>query len=170
MPTARPVAPLARELTVAAAGTALVAAGGLAAALATIDGPLRGVLLFVVSAAVVGATQAARAAWIGHAPAPAVADGAPVERRADTIRRHVVILVPAAVLVGVCVVVGGGLGALIAGVVAGTAAGDARALNVARRREGRDGAVLLRELGGHPFAGPRRPLYIRSRSESTLFT
>jgi hypothetical protein len=127
------------------------------------------VLLFAVGAIIVGTAMWFRAGWVGTAEAPAVAPER-VERPRETVQRHVVVAVPAAVTVGVCLALGTGLGALVAGVVAGTAAGEVRALRLARAREGREGGELLRELGPHPFAAPRRPLYIRSRSASTSST
>ncbi|MEQ9093382.1 MAG: hypothetical protein RLN63_04695, partial [Miltoncostaeaceae bacterium] len=59
---------------------------------------------------------------------------------------------------------------IVAGVLTGTALGEMRARALAGRRETADGGELVRELGPHPFAGPRRPLYTRPRSDSTLAT
>ena len=147
-----------------------VAAGGLAASLVLIDGPLRALVLFAVSTAVVGLTGALRGGWIDEAAAPAVPPGTPVEGRRDTVQRTLVILLPACALIAACLPLAVGLAALIAGVVAGTGIGDLAGARRARRREAAAATTLYRELGGHPFAGPRRPLYTRPRSASTLST
>ncbi len=170
MPPARPVAPLSRELATAATAFLGVGAGGLVAALALIDNPVRALMLFATSALVVGAAMSMRAGWILVAPAPAGPGDVRVETRRDTVQRHVVVALPAVIMVAVCLVLGVGLGALVAGVVAGTGAGDLAGLRLARRREAHDGGLLLRELGGHPFANPRRPLYIRSLRANTFST
>lgn len=166
----RPVAPLARELRNVGGGLLAVGAAGLAASLAVIDGPLRALLLFAVAAAVVSAAGVVRGGWIDEAAAPAVLPGATFERPRDTAQRTAVIVLPACVLIGACLPVAAGLAALIAGVVAGTGVGDLAGVRRVRRREEASGAALYRELGGHPFAGPRRPLYTRPRSASTLST
>lgn len=170
MQPARPVAPLVRELTTAGAGFAAAGVVGLAAAIVVIDAPIRALALWATSAAVVGAAMALRAGWIDAAPAGPCPAGTRVESRRDTLQRHAVVMAPALVAVAVCLPLATGLGALIAGMVAGTGAGDLRGARVARRREDRERTTLVRELGGHPFAGPRRPLYILERSASTFRT
>lgn len=170
VPPARPVSPLAREVTAAAAGQATLAAGGLTAALITVDGLPRALILWAVTTLVVGAAQAARAGWLASEPAPAVPAAARCERPGDTVRRTVVVLVPAVALQVAALLVGAGLGAIVAGVLTGTALGELRGRALVRRREAGGDGELLRELGGQPFAGPRRPLYTRPRSDSTLAT
>ena len=167
---ARPVAPLVREQSYMGTGHAVVGVGGLALALATIDGPLRGVILFAVAAAVVGLAGWLRQGWIATAEAPPASASAARETARDTRRRTAVVVAPAALLIGGAFLVGGGLAALAAGVVAGTAAGELRGARVAHRRGVADGVDLWRELGPHPFAGPRRPIYLVPRSASTLRT
>lgn len=151
-------------------GLLTVGATGLAASLVLIDGPLRALLLFAVSGTVVGVTGALRGGWIDDETAPSVPPGTAVEGRRDTIQRTLVILLPACALIVACLPLAVGLAALIAGVVAGTGVGDLAGARRAQRRERDTGATLYRELGGHPFAGPRRPLYTRPRSASTLST
>jgi hypothetical protein len=154
----------------AGAAQGALGAAGLAAAVAVIDAPLRAVLLFAVAAGVIGGASALRAAWIADAPAPAAAPGARTESVADTRRRTAVVGAPALALLIAALVVGGGLGALTAGVLAGAAAGELRGARLAGRREATSECELWRELGPHPFAGPRRPLYTRPRRASTLRT
>lgn len=166
----RPVAPLVRELHFAGGGLLVVGLGGLVSSLLLIDGPLRALLLFAVSGTTLGVTGALRCGWIDEVTAVAVPPGAALERRRDTVQRTAVILLPACVLIAACLPLAVGLAALIAGVVAGTGVGDLAGARRARRREQATGSVLYRELGGHPFAGPRRPLYTRPRSASTLST
>lgn len=168
--SARPVAPLVRELRSVGGGLLVVGVGGLAASVVLIDGPLRALLLFAVSGTALGVTGVLRGGWIDEAAAPAVPPGATVERRRDTVQRTVVISLPACVLIAACLPLAVGLAALIAGVVAGTGIGDLAGARRARRREQGTASALYRELGGHPFAGPRRPLYTRPRSASTLST
>lgn len=169
-PRSRPVAPLVRELRCIGGGLLAVGAGGLAASLVLIDGPLRALLLFAVSGTAVGVTAALRGGWIDEETAPTVPPGTAVEGRRDTVQRTLVVLLPACVLVAACLPLAVGLAALISGVVAGTGVGDLAGARRARRRQLGTGATLYRELGGHPFAGPRRPLYTRPRSASTLST
>ncbi|HMM49753.1 MAG TPA: hypothetical protein PKE32_09125, partial [Miltoncostaeaceae bacterium] len=104
--------------------------------------------------------------WFARVPAPPASDMALRESTADTVRRTAVISAPALVVLIVALVVGAGLGALIAGVVVGSALGDLRGGRLAAREE----RELWRELGAHPFSGPRRPIYTRPRSASTLRT
>lgn len=167
---ARPIAPLRRELAYAGAAQAGLGAAGLVASMVVIDEPLRAVLLFSVAAAVIGGASALRAGWITGAPAPPAPPGAHAESAADTLRRTVVVAVPALALVVASLAVGGGLGALVAGVVAGSGAGEIRGARLAERRGTAPEGELWRELGPHPFAAPRRPLYTRPRSASTLRT
>lgn len=167
---ARPISPLRRELGHLGAAQLALGAAGLVASLVVIDEPLRAVLLFAVAAGVIGAATALRAGWIARAPAPPAPAGAALESAGDTLRRTIVTTVPALVLLVAAVAVGGGLGALMAGVLAGSGAGELRGVRLADRRAGVEGGDLWRELGPHPFSGPRRPLYTRPRSASTLRT
>jgi hypothetical protein len=143
---------------------------GLIASMAVIDEPVRALVLFAVSAALVGGASVVRAGWIARAPASPAPPGVGEESAADTRRRTVVVAAPALVLMVAALVVGGGLGALVAGVIAGSGAGELRGARLTGRREAAEGLDLWRELGAHPFAGPRRPLYTRPRSASTLRT
>lgn len=167
---ARPIAPLRRELGLVGAAQLALGAAGLVASVVLIDEPLRAVLLFAVPAAVIGAAATLRAGWISRAPAPAAPAGVALESAGDTLRRTLVTTAPALVLLVAAVAVGGGLGALVAGVLAGSGSGELRGARLADRRSGPEGGDLWRELGAHPFSGPRRPLYTRPRSASTLRT
>jgi hypothetical protein len=167
---ARPIAPLVRELRLAGRAHLAIGVTGLAAALWTIDSPARAAILFAVAAVVIGGAGWARSAWIPEAEARAPDPSAMRESRSDTRRRTTVVAVPAAVLVGAALLIGGGLGALVAGVVAGTGVGELRGAHLARRRAEGCGAEIWRELGRHPFTGQRRPLYTLPRSASTLRT
>ena len=158
----RPIARLEDELRASGSLAVLVGLAGLVAALARGVEPGRGVVPFVVVAAVLGAVSAVATRWLregrGARPAPAEAR---VEPASQTVRRTLVALSLPVAAVAAGTALAAGLGAVLGGVLAGIGAVDLVNLGWARRRRKESGQTLFRELGASPFAGGRRALYTR---------
>ena len=158
----RPIARLETELRASGLIYAVLGAVGLVGSLARDTDAARAVVAFVVAAVILGAVSWLSTRWLRAADAaPAAPDAAPVEPSGLTVRRVLVGLSLPLVAVVASIALSAGLAAVLGGVVAGIGAIDLLTLSAVRRRQGRTGGVLYRELGGSPFAGGRRPLYTR---------
>jgi hypothetical protein len=158
----RPIARLEDELRTSGSVALLAGVAGLGAALARGVEPARGLVPFVVVAAVLAAVSAFATRWLregrGAVPAPG---GARVEPTWQTVRRTLVGLSLPVAAVAVGTALAAGLGAVLGGVLAGIGAVDLANMGRARRRRKESGQTLFRELGASPFAGGRRALYTR---------
>jgi hypothetical protein len=167
------VARLATELTTSGAGYVVLGLTGLVGALLRADRPGRAIIPFLVVAVVLAVAQyrlgfgrMRRAAGEAPHPPQAVAE----EARRATVRRVLLslILIAAAIAVSIAVLEGV-TAAIVGGVSVGVGVVDLAAGRWVLGRQ-REGVTLLREVGGPPFAGGRRPLYTRPTSERTLAT
>jgi hypothetical protein len=167
----RPIARLATELRITGAGQLAVGLAGLVVSLLTTDvGPGRIVVPFAVAFLLVGALSMRASRWMREADTPAAAPDVRVESAGLTLRRCLVALIVPVIPVAAAVAIGGGLGAVLGGIVAAVGAIDLRSLGWVRGRERELGRGLYRELGPSPFSSGRRPLYTRPLNESTLAT
>lgn len=151
-------------------GQLLVGLTGLVIALVTGDGAGRMVIPFVVTFAVIAGVSVYASRWMRDAEPGAAASGVRIEETRLTVRRSLVGLVIALVVVIAAGVIGAGLAAVLGGVVAGAGAVDLANQAWARRRERETGLALYRELGSSPFSSGRRPLYTRPTRDITLAT
>lgn len=157
----RPIARLATELRLSAAGQLVVGAAGLVGALLRGVGPGRALVPFAIAFVVVGAVSLASSRWLRSAEAPAAADGVRVETASETARRTLVAISAPLLVVAFGIVFTGALAAVLGGVVAAVGAVDLLNMRRVRARERAQGQAIYRELGPSPFSSGRRPLFSR---------
>jgi hypothetical protein len=166
----RPIARLGTELLVSGVGQVAIGLAGLVAALLLADSGVRAVVPFAVAFLALAGVSALTSRWLRNAEPSDAEPGARVETTALTVRRVSVTLLLAAAAVAVAAVIGGGLAAVLGGVVAGVGAVDLVNRAWLAGRERRTGLGLYRELGPSPFSSGRRPLYTRPRKDITSAT
>ncbi|MGD9694526.1 MAG: hypothetical protein AB7V42_02565 [Thermoleophilia bacterium] len=167
----RPIAPLALELRTTGVGQLVIGAIGLVVALIRDDvAPARAIIPFVATFVALAAVSSFSSKWLRSGETGPASEEARVEIRSETIRRCSISLLIGAAAVGAGIAAGGGLSAVLGGVLCGVGLVDLLNLRSVRARERADGTEVFRELGASPFAGGRRPLYTRPRNASTLST
>lgn len=160
----RPIAALHTELRITALVLLVTGAAGLAGAIARELGVVEALVAALVIAVLVAAVHAlVNHRWLRAQArsAPRAGEGVRVEERRLTVRRTLVGLAPAVVLIAGAVGLAPGVAAPLCGMLLGFGAVDLAGALWAERRRRETGDTLYRELGGSPFAGVRRPLYTR---------
>lgn len=168
---ARPIARLVTELKFSGLGQFALGLACLVVALTGSDlDPVRALVPFVVAFVAMGAFSAYGARWMRIADMRPVPAGARVEEESSTIRRSLLKVVVALVLVGLAVSLGPAFGAVFGGLLAAAGAVELRDYTWLKAREEAEGLAIHREVGRMPLAGGGRALYTRPMSASTLAT
>jgi len=168
---ARPIARLITELRFSGLGQFALGLACLVVALTGSDlAPVRALVPFVVAFAAMAAFSAYGSRWMRTAQMPSAPDGVRVEDEAATVRRSLVKVAVALVLVALAVSLGPAFAAVFGGLLAGAGAVELRDYTWLKERERALGREIHRELGRFPLGGGKRALYTRPMSASTLAT
>lgn len=167
----RPLARLATELKVSGLGQFALGLSCLVVALTGSDlAPARAIVPFAVAAAAMGGFSIYASRWLRMTTTLAAPDGARVEDASTTIRRSLIKVAIALVLVGLAASLGPAFAAVFGGMLSAVGAVELRDYTWLRDRERATGHELLRELNRFALSGGGRALYTRPTSESTLAT
>lgn len=168
---ARRVARLSTELRVTGLGQFALGLSCLVVALTGSDlEPVRAVVPFAVALLVMGAFSLYGSRWLRLAEMLPLPAGAPVEERSATVRRSLVKVAVALLLMALALSLGPAFGVVFGGLLCAVGVAELRDYTWLRDRESAGGREILRELGRFPLAGGGRSLYTRPLSESTLAT
>lgn len=168
---ARPIARLVTELKFTGLGQFAL---GLACLVVPLTGsdldPVRAFVPFAVAFIAMGAFSAYASRWMRIAQMRAVPPGSRVEDHRTTVRRSLVRVAIALVLVALAASLGPAFAAVFGGLLAAAGAVELRDYTWLKAREEASGLAIHRELGRVPLAGGGRALYTRPMSASTLAT
>ena len=168
---ARPIPRLVTELKFSGLGQFALGLACLVVALTGSDlDPARALVPFIVAFLAMGAFSAYGARWMRIADLRPVPADAIVEDYATTVRRSLLKIVIALVLVGLAVSLGPAFGAVFGGLLAAAGAVELRDYTWLKAREEAEGVAIHRELRRVSLAGGGRALYTRPLSASTLAT